>query len=323
MTTDHDITRVTVQVLGAAVLGHFSMLLPSHFIPSSTLTGKHYSYKLLAPRRLELPFKMSQATYHIENAPGKVYGKNSDELIFKEPTSHAHIYTTTTTDTGGGLLQSTSNPKKHLFRGPPSEKEGGVCVATIDEPRHGTLAMHHGGDAAASTALKLTKTTSWVPLSGNNNHSVTFRGSTYTWSGRATMKRDRDSRVVAKVTGGWFFQGKLADIEVEVPEDVGGKEGDGGREQGRRETLEMVLASFVLRWWGDKVEEEAKAEEKREAAKEQKEVKKAVAREKKEAKEEEKAVKKQKEAEVEEVTKEVKKEVVGQGSPAEALVMGP
>lgn len=263
---------------------------------------------------------MSKIIYHIENAPGKIYGKNSNELIFKEPTSNVHIYSTAT-DTG--LLRAT---KKHLFRGPPSEKEGGVCVATIDEPsasNHGggTLEMHHhpataatgGGDA--STKLKLTKTTSWVPnlLPGAApNHSVTFRGTTYTWSGKATLKRDRDGRAVARVTGGWFFQGKLADIELDVPED------DGGGEEGRRETLEMVLASFVLRWWADKVEEAARAAEKKEAAKEQKEVKKAVAMEKKVAKEEEKK-------------KQQKEEVVVEGvddgqaapGPGEGRVMGP
>lgn len=272
---------------------------------------------------------MSKVTYHIENAPGKIYGKNSNELVFKEPTSNAHIYTTAT-DTG--LLRAT---KKHLFRGPPSEKEGGVCVATIDEPsasNHGggTLEMHHhpgsnssssqdnnktasAAPAVTSTKLKLTKTTSWVPslLSGSNNHSVTFRGTTYTWTGKATLKRDRDSRAVARVTGGWFFQGKLADIEIDVPaaEDV-----EGGEEEEalRRETLEMVLASFVLRWWAEKVEEAARAAEKKEAAKEQKEVQRAVAKEKKVAKEVEK---KQKE-EAEGGTK-------GELGEREAPVMGP
>lgn len=228
---------------------------------------------------------MAKLIYHVENAPGKVYGKNSNELVFKEPNTHAHIYTTTT-DTG--LLRST---KKHLFRGPPSEKEGGICVATIDEPSHGTLEMHHhsaGQDATpSSTKLKLKKTSSWVPLSGNNNHAVTFRDSTYTWSGKSTLKRDRDGRVVAKISGSWFWQGKLADMEVDIPEM--------GDEEERRETLEMVLASFVLRWWSDKVEDEERAKQKKEAQKEQRQVKNAVAKEKKEAKQEE--VKKQKEEE--------------------------
>lgn len=228
---------------------------------------------------------MAKIVYHVENAPGKVYGKNNNELVFKEPNTHAQIYTTAT-DTG--LLRST---KKHLFRGPPDRKEGGVCIATIDEPSNGTLEMHHhpaGQDApSSSTKLKLKKTSSWVPLSGNNLHAVTFRDNTYTWSGKSTLKRDRDGRVVAKLSGSWFWQGKLADMELDIPEM--------GDEEERRETLEMALASFVLRWWSDKVEEEEKAKEKAAAQKEQKEVKKAVAREKKEAKQEE--VKKQKEEE--------------------------
>lgn len=237
---------------------------------------------------------MAKIIYHVENAPGKVYGKNSNELIFKEPNTHAHVYSTAT-DTG--LLRST---KKHLFRGPPSEKEGGVCVATIDEPSNGTLEMHHHPDSgsqdapSSSTKLKLKKTSSWVPLSGNNLHAVTFRDSTYTWSGKSTLKRDRDGRVVAKITGSWFWQGKLGDMELDIPEM--------GDEEERRDTLEMVLASFVLRWWSDKVEEEEKAQEKAAAQKEEKEVKKAVAKEKKEAKLED--VKKQKEEE------EVKKQAV-------------
>ncbi|KAJ4389709.1 hypothetical protein N0V93_007181 [Gnomoniopsis smithogilvyi] len=226
---------------------------------------------------------MAKLVYHVENAPGKVYGKNSNELVFKEPNTHANIYTTAT-DTG--LLRST---KKHLFRGPPSEKEGGVCVATIDEPSNGTLEMHHhpsGQDASStSTKLKLKKTSSWVPLSGNDLHAVTFRDSTYTWSGKSTLKRDRDGRVVAKLSGSWFWQGKLADMELDIPEM--------GDEEERLETLEMVLASFVLRWWTGKVEEEEKAKEKAAAQKEQKEVKQAVAKEKKDAKREE--IKKQKE----------------------------
>lgn len=244
---------------------------------------------------------MAKIIYHVENAPGKVYGKNSNELMFKEPNTHAHIYSTATDN---GILRST---KKHLFRGPPSEKEGGVCVATIDEPSNGTLEMHHhhaaGGQEApsssslSSTKLKLKKTSSWVPLSGNNLHAVTFRDSTYTWSGKSTLKRDRDGRVVAKVSGSWFWQGKLGDMELDIPEM--------GDEQERRDTLEMVLASFVLRWWSDKVEEEEKAKEKAAAQKEEKEVKKAVAKEKKEAKLEE--VKKQKEEKEEE---EVKKQEV-------------
>ncbi|KAJ4422274.1 hypothetical protein N0V82_003029 [Gnomoniopsis sp. IMI 355080] len=221
---------------------------------------------------------MAKIVYHVENAPGKVYGKNSNELVFKQPNTNANIYTTAT-DTG--LLRST---KKHVFRGSPNEKEGGVCIATIDEPSNGTLEMHHhptGQEApSSSTKLKLKKTSSWVPLSGNNLHAVTFRDSTYTWSGKSTLKRDRDGRVVAKLTGSWFWQGKLADMELYIPEEV-------GNEEERRETLEMVVASFVLRWWSDKVEEEEKAKERAAAQKEQKEVKKAVAKEKKEAKQEE------------------------------------
>lgn len=270
---------------------HAMLLGRPNYVGLSTSHFSHFSgghdpffiqhWSLLHTERLTI---MPKVTYHIDNAPGKVYGKNSNELIFKEPATHAHIYTTAT-DTG--LLRST---KKHLFRGPPSLKEGGVCVATIDDPSHGTLEMYHHHPASqdpppSSTKLKLKNTSSWVPFSGSNGHAVTFRDSTYTWSGKSMLKRDRDGRVVAKISGSWFWQGKLADIEVDIPEM--------GDEEERRETLEMVLASFVLRWWSDKVEEEAKAKEKKEAQKEQKEVKTAVAKEKREAKQEN--VRKQKE----------------------------
>ncbi|KAF3767376.1 hypothetical protein M406DRAFT_328459 [Cryphonectria parasitica EP155] len=212
-------------------------------------------------------FNMPKLTYTIENAPGKIYGKNSNELIFKEPSSHAIIYSTATTTSGGLLTMGAKKNKKQLFRGPPSEKDGGACVATLDEPasdsagRDETLEMHHvkldgsssHGTEPASTRLQIKKTSSWVPLAGGDRHAVTFREEGYTWSGKALLKRDRDGRVVARVAGPWFWQGKLGDMEVDVPEM--------GDEEERRSLLEMVLATFVARWWGERVVGEERAKE--------------------------------------------------------------
>lgn len=242
---------------------------------------------------------MPKLTYRIANAPGKVYGKNSNELVFREPTSDALVYSTAA-ESQGLLKKST---KKQLFRGPPGEKEGGVCVATVDEPSAtgkdgGSLEMHHhrqGGDEVTSTKITLKKTSSWVPFSGNNNHGLTFRDAAYTWSGRSQLKRDGDGKVIAKTVGPWFWQGKLGDLEVDVPEM--------GDEDERRELLEMVLASFVVSWWRDKVVEEEKAKEaKRKQAErktEKQEQKKAVAAAaaKTKAKEAEEQKKKQEEEE--------------------------
>lgn len=250
---------------------------------------------------------MPKLTYRIENAPGKIYGKNENELMFREPTSGAVVYSTTT---ASGMMKST---KKQLFRGPVSEKEGGFCVATIDEPHSGTLEMHHhhvqspsiattaaakaddGEDATTTTTsstLKMKKTSSWVPFSGKNNHAVTFRDAKYTWSGTTQLKRDSDGHVVAKVAGPWFWQGKLGDMEVDITSSsssaTGGEEGEIVKTEAveDREVLEMVLATFVLRWWGEKVKAEEEAREKKkqqEELKREKELeKKAVASQKKE-----------------------------------------
>lgn len=251
---------------------------------------------------------MPKLTYRIENAPGKIYGKNANELIFKEPASGAVVYSTTT---ASSMMKST---KKHLFRGPVSEKEGGVCVATIDEPHSGTLQMHHrqvqspttkaaaakvdeGEDSATTTTsstLKMKKTSSWVPFSGKNNHAVTFRDAKYTWSGATQLKRDSDGHVVAKVAGPWFWQGKLGDMEVDITSssDTGKGETIETETIEDREILEMVLATFVLRWWGEKISAEEEVREKKrqqEEAKKERELEKAaVASQKKEQEEKKK-----------------------------------
>lgn len=226
---------------------------------------------------------MPKLTYRIENAPGKVYGKNSNELVFKEPSSGALVYSTAT---ASGLLKST---KKQLFRGPPSDKEGGVCVATLDEPSGNsgdeTLEMHHhklDGCMAepASTRLRLKKTSSWVPLSGNNLHAVAFRGAGYTWTDKSALKRDGDGRAVARVTGPWFWQGKLGDMAVDIPEM--------GDEDERRALLEMVLGTFVLRWWGDRAAEEERKRELKRKSEEAAQVKAAQKKAAAKGKEEEK-----------------------------------
>lgn len=233
---------------------------------------------------------MPKLTYRIENAPGKVYGKNSNELVFKEPSSNALIYSTATDSTG--LLTKTT--KKQLYRGPPSEKEGGVCVATIDEPSHAadgsgggkteTLEMHHHhhhqkqardsseggedkGSEESSSKLRVKKTSSWVPLvSGGDSHALTFRGAGYTWTGgRTRLRRDADGRTMARVMGPWFWESKVGELEVDVPEM--------GDEDERRDLLEVVLATFVARWWGDKAAGEARAREAKRVQAEKKKVK--------------------------------------------------
>lgn len=225
---------------------------------------------------------MPKLTYRIENAPGKVYGKNSNELFFKEPSSDALIYSTTTDSSG--LLKKVV--KKQLYRGPPGEKGGGLCVATIDEPSRAggggtgteTLKMHHhrsggkGEGETASTRLRLKKASSWMPLlSGGDSHGLTFRDERYTWAGgRARLRRDGDGRTMARVAGPWFWEGKVGELEVDVPEM--------GDEDERRDLLEVVLATFVARWWGDKVAGEERARE----ARRRREEKKAAAREKEE-----------------------------------------
>lgn len=261
---------------------------------------------------------MPQLTYRIENAPGKIYGKNSNELVFKEPFSGAVVYATAT---ASGMLKST---KKQLFRGPASEKDGGVCVATIGEPGSGTLEMHHHHiqpapstttaaavaedredlnskmttttttTAITSSTLKMKKTSSWVPFSGKNNHAVTFRDAKYTWSGTTQLKRDSDNHVVAKVAGPWLWQGKLGDMEVDIPSSSSSSSGKaenvvaahGGADKDR-EILEMCLATFVLRWWGEKVKAEEEARQKKKQLDEQKREKElekqALASQKKEA----------------------------------------
>jgi hypothetical protein len=195
---------------------------------------------------------MPKLTYQVDNAPGRIYGKNSNELVFKEPSANAVIYSTSTET---GWVKST---RKHLWRGQPSEKDGGICIATIDEPSNATLAVHpsrtaepSGGTeepAAAATdeKAKLKLKSTWF---GSNNRTVTFRDVTYTWTGTSKIT-DKDGKVVAKMAKPWFYQGKLGDLEI----DVG--EGDEGRE-----VLEMVLATYVQRWWEEKVKAEKAAEE--------------------------------------------------------------
>jgi len=193
---------------------------------------------------------MPQLTYQVENAPGRIYGKNSNELVFKEPSANAVIYSTSTET---GWVKST---KKHLWRGKPSEKDGGICIATIDEPSHATLAVHPSrtaeptqeteSAAAADEKAKLKLKSTWF---GSNNRTVTFRDVTYTWTGTSKIT-DKDGKVVAKMAKPWFYQGKLGDLEIDVDE------GDEGRE-----VLEMVLATYVQRWWEQKVTAEKAAEE--------------------------------------------------------------
>lgn len=217
---------------------------------------------------------MPKLTYQVENAPGRIYGKNSNELVFKEPSANAVIYSTSTET---GWVKST---KKHLWRGQPSEKDGGICIATIDEPSNATLAVHpsrtaepttteeaESGSAAGDEKAKLKLKSTWF---GSNNRTVTFRGVTYTWTGTSKIT-DKDGKVVAKMAKPWFYQGKLGDLEIDV------EEGDEGRE-----VLEMVLATYVQRWWEDKVKAEKAAEEaKEQKAKEKKAAQAAAAASKK------------------------------------------
>lgn len=197
---------------------------------------------------------MPKLTYQVENAPGRIFGKNSNELVFKEPSANAVIYSTSTET---GWVKST---KKYLWRGQPSEKDGGICIATIDEPSHATLAVHpsrtaepaeEAESAAADEKAKLKLKSTWF---GSNNRTVTFRDVTYTWTGTSKIT-DKDGKVVAKMAKPWFYQGKLGDLEIDIDD------GDEGRE-----VLEMVLATYVQRWWEEKVKAEKAAEE----AKEQK-----------------------------------------------------
>ncbi|POS68954.1 hypothetical protein DHEL01_v212651 [Diaporthe helianthi] len=228
---------------------------------------------------------MPKLTYQVENAPGRIYGKNSNELVFKEPSANAVIYSTSTET---GWVKST---KKHLWRGKPSDKDGGICIATIDEPSNGaTLAVHpsrtaestrdeaddESAAAAAAAAddetAKLKLKSTWF---GSNNRTVTFRDVTYTWTGTSKIT-DKDGKVVAKMAKPWFYQGKLGDLEIDIDE------GDEGRE-----VLEMVLATYVQRWWEDKVKADKAAEEaKEQKAKEKKAAQAAAATKKKQNKKE-------------------------------------
>lgn len=215
---------------------------------------------------------MPKLTYQVENAPGRIYGKNSNELVFKEPSANAVIYSTSTET---GWVKST---KKHLWRGKPGEKEGGICIATIDEPSSATLAVHpsrtaeakseeaDGSPAAADEKAKLKLKSTWF---GSNNRTVTFRDVTYTWTGTSKIT-DKDGKVVAKMAKPWFYQGKLGDLEIDIDD------GDEGRE-----VLEMVLATYVQRWWEDKVKAEKAAEEAKEQKAKEKKAAQAAATAKK------------------------------------------
>lgn len=212
---------------------------------------------------------MPKLTYQVENAPGWIYGKNSNELVFKEPTTNAVIYSTSTET---GWVKST---KKHLWRGRPSEKDGGICIATIDEPSNATLAVHPSRtaesteeteSAAADEKAKLKLKSTWF---GSNNRTVTFRDVTYTWTGTSKIT-DKDGKVVAKISKPWFYQGKLGDLEIDVDE------GDEGRE-----VLEMVLATYVQRWWEEKVKAEKAAEEAKEQKAKEKKAAQVAAKSKK------------------------------------------
>ena len=200
---------------------------------------------------------MPKLTYRVENAPGRIYGKNSDELVFKEPTRNATIYSTSTE---AGWLKST---RKHLWRGQPSEKEGGICIATIDEPSNATLAVHPARTSESEDTTETSSDTTRLKLKttwfGSDNRTVTFQGVTYTWTGTSKIT-DKDGHVVARMEKPWFFQGKLGDLEIDIED---GNEG--------REVLEMVLATYVQRWWEEKVKaEKAKEEAKEQKAKEKK-----------------------------------------------------
>ncbi|KAG8157020.1 hypothetical protein KVR01_013010 [Diaporthe batatas] len=223
---------------------------------------------------------MPKLTYQVENAPGRIYGKNANELVFKEPSANAVIYSTSTET---GWVTST---RKHLWRGKAGakEKDGAICIATIDEPSPtsstATLAVHPSrtaetapDEAESDETEKLRLKSTWF---GSNNRTVTFRGVTYTWTGTSKIT-DRDGKIVARMAKPWFYQGKLGDLEVDLDDG-----GDGGRE-----VLEMVLATYVLRWWEDKVRAEKAAEEaKEQKAKEKKAAAQAAAAKKQQDKKE-------------------------------------
>ncbi|KAK2605665.1 hypothetical protein N8I77_008487 [Diaporthe amygdali] len=216
---------------------------------------------------------MPKLTYQVANAPGRIFGKNSNELVFKEPSANAVIYSTSTET---GWVKST---KKYVWRGQPSEKEGGICIATIDEPSYATLAVHPSrtaeteeAETASDDKAKLKLKSTWF---GSNNRTVTFRGITYTWTGTSKIT-DKDGKVVAKMAKPWFYQGKLGDLEIDIDD---GEEG--------REVLEMVLATYVQRWWEEKVKAEKAAEEaKEQKAKEKKATQAAVKSQKQQEKKE-------------------------------------
>ncbi|ROW04977.1 hypothetical protein VPNG_06972 [Cytospora leucostoma] len=216
---------------------------------------------------------MSRLTYRVENAPGRIYGKNADELVFKEPTRDAVIYSTST---DSGWLKST---RKHLWRGPPSEKEGGICIATIDEPSHATLAVHPARTSETEESIDTSNDTTKLKLKttwfGSNNRTVTFGDTTYTWTGTSKIA-DEAGNVVARMAKPWFFQGKLGDLEIDI------EQGDEGRE-----VLEMVLATYVQRWWEEKVKvEKAKLEAIEQKTKEKKAARAAAKSQKEQAKRE-------------------------------------
>lgn len=257
---------------------------------------------------------MPKLTYQIEHAPGKVYGTNSNELLFKEPSSHAIVYSTST-HSAGGILTSKKHTKQ-LFRGDPTS---GVCIATLDEP---TSPQHNTKSPAPLTmemhpTTKLTlqapkKSTSWLPYSsswssnGSGSVAFTFDGASYTWITSTRLKRDADGRTIARSTAPWFWQRGLGSLEVDVPEM--------GDEAERRGMLEVAVGTFVLRWWAGRVAEEERAHEAAEKKKREKrqraEVEKEVAARKKAEQKQENAKKK------EEAAKGKEEEAVEEGDEA-------
>lgn len=234
---------------------------------------------------------MPKVTFLVAHPPGLIYGSDGSELVFRDPATNATVYCTATATTG--VLRRTT--RKHLFRGPvATEKDGAaVRVAAVDAPTAGTVELApealaapeddaEGKDGAedAPITLKLKK-----PWFSSANRTVEFRGETYTWQG-ATRATDGKGKVVARLREPWFYQGKVGDLEVEVGED--GVEGGEVNQEKDREVLEMVLATYVARWWEEKVkEEEAKKEEKELKDKEAKAKKEKVKVEKEKKKHEE------------------------------------
>lgn len=222
---------------------------------------------------------MPKLTYRVENAPGRIYGKNSNELVFKEPAKDAVIYSTSTES---GWLKNT---RKHLWRGPSSEKEGGICIATIDEPSHATLTVHPARTSETEDSIDTDHDTTRLKLKttwfGSNNRTVTFGGVTYTWTGTSKIT-DKDGKVVAHMEKPWFFQGKIGDLEVDI---VHGDEG--------REVLEMLLATYVQRWWEEKVKSEKAKEEAKEQTSKEKKAAQATAKSQKEQEKKESGDKKE------------------------------